>query len=362
MLIVSVICFASCLKNSSESIDGERQIKGISEISTKTRGFKMGFSALPKNPSWESYQDTFEIAAAYGEVIAIKRTPPWEEFMSGSTISQETKDLAILEKELINRHNLTLVFAIDPWDGAVQRTRIHQLPMNYDPRKGISDKRLQTALTNYAIFVTTNYEPDYLILGIEINMLAERSPQQFAAFLDIYAKIYEDIKKIRPEIKIFPTFQIEDLYGLLDVQGNRSWESIDVFSGMMDMLAVSTFPYLTDIDSAQSLNTDYYLFLRERFKGEIMIFEAAYPSKAVDSYPLIGNENDQNTYIKKLLNDAETGAFSVLIWLALSDPFTTNNGGPQIFRDIGLIKKTGEYKQAWHTWETWVNRSYISGN
>ena len=86
--------------------------------------------------------------------------------LTNAIISEQTKALTILEKDLVAQHNLTLVFAIDPWDSAVQRTRIHQLPTDYDPRKGILDKRLQTALSNYAIYVVTNYEPDYLLKSI----------------------------------------------------------------------------------------------------------------------------------------------------------------------------------------------------
>ena len=331
----------------------------MTEETMSSRGFRMGFLALPKDSSWKNYEETFKETSKYGEVIAIKRTPPWEEFMTNAIISEQTKDLTILEKDLVEQNNLTLVFAIDPWDSAVQRTRIHQLPTDYDPRKGILDTRLQTALSNYAIYVATNYEPDYLIIGVEINMLAIRSPQQFAAFVDLYEKIYRDIKKIKPEIKIFPTFQLEDLYGLLDLQDNRSWESVEIFSGIMDVLAISTFPYLTDIDSTQSLETNYYLSLQQRFPGEIMIFEAAYPSKSVDTYPLIGTEGDQDTFIKKLLNDAEIGSFSTIIWLAPLDPFIANIDDNKIFRDVGLKKKTGEPKEAWHSWATWAKRPYV---
>ncbi|SVC60918.1 uncharacterized protein METZ01_LOCUS313772, partial [marine metagenome] len=65
------------------------------------------------------------------------------------------------------------------------------------------------------------------------------------------------------------------------------------------------------------------------------------------------------TFIKKLLNDAEAGGFGTIIWLAPLDPFIANTGGNEIFRNVGLKKKTGEPKAAWHSWSTWAKRPYV---
>ena len=77
----------------------------MTEETMSSRGFKMGFLALPKGSSWKNYEETFKETSKYGEVIAIKRTPPWEEFMTNATISEQTKDLTILEKDLIAIRN-----------------------------------------------------------------------------------------------------------------------------------------------------------------------------------------------------------------------------------------------------------------
>ena len=76
---------------------------------------------------------------------------------------------------------------------------------------------------------------------------------------------------------------------------------------------------------------------------------------------IIDNDKAQDriVFIKKLLNDAEMGSFSTIIWLAPLDPFIANIDDNKIFRDIGLKKKTGEPKAAWHSWATWAKRPYV---
>lgn len=317
----------------------------------------LGFSAMPAEQTTESYIQAFATAAQYAELVLIQRTPPWKEFFPNEQISSETIETTRLETALLNQYDdLRLIFAIDPTDPNVQRSRLANVPEGVTG--GFLDQNMRQAFVAYVRYVVRNYNPEYLAIGVEVNMLQDRDPAQFEAFLSLYEEAYANAKDANPATKVFPTFQMEDLEGSLgDVHAPR-WEAIQAFTGKMDVLAVSTYPYLTDISSVDDLRELYYSHLTGLFTGEVMIVDSAYPSAPVVGYPLVGTEDEQARYLERLLTDAEASELSAVIWRAALDPSYAREGTLAAFRDIGLRKGDGSNKAAWALWEAWARRPY----
>ncbi|MEX0781681.1 MAG: hypothetical protein WD557_03455 [Dehalococcoidia bacterium] len=321
------------------------------------RTVRLGFSTLPPERTTDAYISTMATAAQYADLVLIQRVPPWEEFMPGGSTSDQTRDLTELERELLDQYDdLELFFSIDPTDGVLQRSRIANLPATIDPQAGFNDERLRDAFIGYATYVAANYKPAYMALGVEINMLYHRSPAQFDAFVSLYAEAYDAVKEQSANTKVFPTFQLEDLEGSFGTIHPPQWEVLDFFSGRMDALAISTYPYLADVRSAADIRPDYYSQLRDRFEGEILIAETGYASAPVEGKVGIGTEEDQRAFLERIVGDAEDNGFSAVVWLAALDPAFVSQGASSVFSDIGLRKSDGSNKLAWGIWEAWVRR------
>ncbi len=323
----------------------------------EARSTRIGFSTLPPEQSTEAYIGAFATAAQYGDIVLIQRTPPWEDFLPGAQPSEALKETTRLETRLLKQYgNLQRFFAIDPTDGVVQRRRIANLPSSIDPQAGFEDPDLREAFLAYMAYVVRNYDPDYLALGVEINMLAQRTPRQYEAFLSLYKEAYRRAKALSPTIRVFPTFQLEDLQGTLDQVHAPQWELLDAFRGSMDVLAISTYPYVAGLRSARDLPADYYSQLKTHFAGEILIAETAHPSAPVEGESIVGSEEDQQAYLDNLLVQAEANGISAVIWLAALDPAFAGAGPATVFRDTGLRKSDGGNKLAWTVWEEWTRR------
>lgn len=317
------------------------------------RGARIGFSVLPPERSPEAYTAAFATAAQYGDIILLQRTPPWEDFLPGGRVSKATSDNTRYEVALLDQYSsLKRFFAIDPTDGVVQRSRIANVPAGADAQAGFNDPALRAAFKEYAAYVSTNYKPDYLALGVEINMLAERNPVQFQAFASLYREAYDVAKKNNPKGKVFPTFQLEDIEGTFDVSHSPHWEILDTFRGAMDVLAISTYPFLGDVRSADELRVDYIAQLKNHFTGEILIAESGYASSPIEGEANVGTEEDQRAYLERLLAEAEANGLSAVIWTAALDP---TYASPPL-RSIGLRQSNGSNKLAWETWEAWARR------
>lgn len=140
------------------------------------RATRLGFSSLPPERTSDSYIGAFATAAQYADVVLVQRTPPWEDFMPGGSVSKQTADSTRLEEALVEQYGLSLFYAIDPTDGVVQRSRLANLPPSVDPQAGFKDPKVREAFIAYATYVARNYKPDYLALGVEVNMTYERAP------------------------------------------------------------------------------------------------------------------------------------------------------------------------------------------
>ena len=324
------------------------------------RTVRLGFSSIPPERTTEAYLQAFATAAQYGEAILIQRTPPWTDFMPGGTVSRDTADTTRVERELVQQYGLTLFYAIDPTDGVVQRSRLANLPPNIDPQEGFANENIRAAFLAYAVYIARNYQPAYLALGVEINMMYERAPAQYEAFLSLYDETYRAVKGNSPQTKVFPTWQLEDLEGSFGEVHPPRWELIDQMASRMDVLAISTYPFLGDARSAADIRADYYSQLGTHWDGEIIIAETAYPSAPVEGRLNVGTESDQAAYLRRLLAEADGLGFSHVFWFAALDPAFAGTGATSVFKDIGLRRADGSNKAAWELWEEWARRPLAS--
>lgn len=321
------------------------------------RPMRIGLGAVPANRTGEAYIDTFATAAQYADTIVIQRPPPWADFLPGATISEETTATTDLETGLLAQYPwLTVMFAIDVTDPAVQRARAVDLPAGIDPVEGFASEELREALLAYTAYVAKNYRPEYLAIGVEINMLYERSRPQFDAFVALYRDLYDQAKAASPRTMVFPTFQLEDLLGRLDQVHNPHWEVLDPFRDKMDALAVTTYPFAGNIRAATDIGPDYYDQLTRQFEGPIIVAPAGYPSAPVEGEALVGTEQDQNAFLQRLLEDAERLGFELISWIAPRDPAAGSGGVTASLKDTGLRRSDGANKAAWSTWEAWATR------
>lgn len=110
------------------------------------RTVRLGLSSLPPELTSDAYIQAFATAAQYADTVLIQRNPPWSDFLPGGQISGETADATRLETELLKQYgNLQLIYAIDPTDGVVQRSRLANLPPEADAQKGFLDPAIRNA-------------------------------------------------------------------------------------------------------------------------------------------------------------------------------------------------------------------------
>jgi hypothetical protein len=317
----------------------------------RTRAFQLGVSAQPVEPTEESYEEAFALAGQLGELILIQRAPPWEDFLPGGSVSARTERLTLIERELAEQHDLQLLLAIDPTLPS-NRGELADVP----PRlagEGFNNDDLRSAFISYATYLAHNYQPAYLALGVEVDLIfLNRGDASFRNFVSLYFEAYDAVKEVSPETKVFPTFQYENLLGILgETPTQPAWSLVARFQPKIDVLAVSSFPRAA-FDSITAVPGDYYEALRGRFDLPVAFVSIGWGSE-VEGAP---DEASQLAFLLRAVAAADKLEAPFLIWFLARDPETPANNGVVSLETMGLLDPLGRGKNILQVWNAQLGR------
>jgi hypothetical protein len=323
-----------------------------------SRSFMMGFSSLPRELNADAYADAIEFADRHGDMVLIQRSVPWQDFTPGAEISDETARNTASEIDEIDDNDLRLFFAIDPTDGATGRDRLSNLPVSLAGKR-FDDADVRAAFVSYAEYVALNYKPDYMALGVEMNLYYAQNQEDFENFETLYAQAYEAVKAKSPGTQVTVTFQYEDLQGLLPREDRHfaEWQLLDAFEPRTDFTAISTYPSFA-FPNAAAIPQNYYSQLTAFTHKPIAIAEMGYSTTIGAQGVNNGTEEDQSAFVDRILDEAQALDMPFVVWFAIWDPTYARDTAFGAFQSIGLLRDDDSEKPAWQHWETNARRPY----
>jgi hypothetical protein len=325
------------------------------------RTFLMGFSSLPRELNAASYADTIEFAGDHGDIVLIQRELPWTDFLPGAQVSESVARTTASERDAVNDKDLRLFFAIDVTDGATGRDRLVGLPPDLSGR-GFADPGVRAAFASYAEYVAINYQPDYLALGVEMNLYYREQPDDFDDFVSLYDATYDIVKQRSPKTQVTVTFQYEDMQGLLprDDPHFADWHLLDLLSGRMDFVAISTYPSFA-YGSAAAVPDNYYRKLQAFTDRPIAFAEMGFASTPGQDGVNSGTEQGQEVFLQRALREAQELHMPFAVWFSIWDPQYARGTAFSAFQSIGLRRADDTPKPAWEAWEEAARRPYDPG-
>jgi len=316
----------------------------------------MGLSSLPSQLTEDSYEDAFERAGSAGDLILIQRTPPWDEMITGD-LSDDTVRATERENQLAREHDLEIFVAIDPTEEVDGSSQLAGLPEHLRGA-GFENADVQQAFIAYAQYVARNYKPKYLALGVEINSYQQQHREDFERFVILYHRAYQEVKQLSPDTLVFPTFQYEELQGLLPAGDPLppQWNLISRFEPRLDLLAISSYPSLLYADP-QLIPASYYAQLPSHTDRPIALTGLGYASEpGPGGSATLATEEGQAQYLRRALDNAQQLGFRMVVWFVGRDPTFAGKPGFDAFRRTGLVRENGSPKAAWLVWEATAQR------
>jgi hypothetical protein len=192
------------------------------------------------------------------------------------------------------------------------------------------------------------YEPKYLGIGIEVNVLYEKSRNDFEDFVSFYDEVYDSIKEKSPNTKIFTVFQLEKMKGLngglfggMNDPKKSQWFLLEKFKS--DVIVFTTYPNLI-YKNPSEIPSDYYTEIKLHTSKSIAFIEIGWHSNA-SPVGWESSEEKQAEFIvifSDLTNDLNC---EFLIWSFMYDQDII-----EPFNSMGLINKNGKTKLGWNKW------------
>lgn len=210
----------------------------------------------------------------------------------------------------------------------------------------LTEENKQTYKESTIAFVE-KYNPEYFVMGIETDIMYEKSPEDYEDFVVFYNEMYDEIKKVSPDTKVFTVFQLEKMKGCEFWVGkpcnssNSRWELIDDFK--TDIVAFSTYPCLVYKDPSD-IPEDHYTEINQHVSKPIAFTENGWHTEA---YPpgWESSEEEQAEYVERFFELTKDLDVELTIW-----SFMYGQGTIQPFNTMGLRRPDGTAKPAWDAW------------
>lgn len=192
------------------------------------------------------------------------------------------------------------------------------------------------------------YKPKYMGIGIEVNILYEKSPEDFNAFIGLYNEIHKEIKQISPDTKVFTIFQLEKMKGLngglfggKNNESNSEWSLLEKFNS--DLMVFTTYPSLIYKTPAE-IPADYYKEIKSKTTKPIAFTEIGWPSDSkVQGWE--STEQEQIEFTKTFSKLTKNINIEFEIWSFMYDQNTI-----EPFNTMGLFSQDNKEKLSWNEW------------
>ncbi len=340
------------------------------ESPSPTRSYHLGFTPFPYDISQAAIDYVYTTIGNDADIIAhhFDEGVPWPQALAGSDYLQNVLDDWEQRKSKTPAGHKVYV-AITPINTARNGLALYwgsddNLPLP-PPWNGYAFNHddVKTAYLNHAIRTIDYFEPDYLTIGIEVNLLVTNNPGVWSAYLELNEFVYAELKRLYPNLPVMVS-----LFGIALLDGYRGEDDhaaqMQAFAEIIDdtdYYAISLYPYMS-VYLTDSIPATMFDDLFSLSNKPIAIAETGYPAQSF-SINVEGGGNiefnstpeKQRNYIAGLLEQANQRDFTFIINFVLRDydALWEAIGSPQwaiVWRDTGFYDENGVSRPALDIW------------
>jgi hypothetical protein len=291
-----------------------------------SRPFRMGFTRWPADLSVEGLMTAQDFAHAHGDVVSVMFIGgiPWPEAFEGKPFSKD------VETNLRYRppNGKKLFLSLSPLNSDRKSLALYwgekdnlPLPEPWN-RRLLNSPEVKKAFLNFALRAIEAMHPDYLAIGIELNVLLSKDPSQWQQMKELHRDTYAAVKARYPKLPVFFTTEVLH-YLKLSTEAKDKDQAGEVADLMKhsDWFAMSVYPHMS-YAVPRPIPTNFLDFAT-MFRKPIAVAESGMTSRDVElkafQLTLRGSEADQKQFIELLLRTATRDRYELVIQFATTD-------------------------------------------
>jgi hypothetical protein len=306
------------------------------------RTFLMGTSRWPPDLTAEAIQTVDSFLSRHADLVSIHldNGVPWEEAAKNRPFPPKMQH----DLDYKRPANHKLFVSITPMN--VERNDLAPscdaaggfLALDWWRNKSFNSSEVKQSYLNFARRVVKTMHPDYLAIGIEVNVLLSKNPAKWPQFIDLERSTYYALKKEYPSLPIFVTLDTLHLLGMADkADSNQQKVAARAILNTSDILALSVYPFMNPTLMRPCPNN--FLDFALSYGKPIAVSESGYSSKQVsyNGIDLAGSDENQCRWISYLLTQAQLHAYVFVINYASTDYERLVNKLPNSVRELARI-------------------------
>lgn len=183
------------------------------------------------------------------------------------------------------------------------------------------------AFLNYSIAAVEFFEPQFLAIGVESNILLAKRPDLWADYREMHAVVYAGLKARYPDLTVFVTIQNEHLLGLQGASAALRDLTKDFYPDVLerevehllqqsDLMALSVYPHMAAGNHIDSTYLDTAIAIAQTVGVPLAVEQSGYTTEQVEIEPLLvlqGSEAVQQTWLAFLLQRALEHEFRFVV-------------------------------------------------
>jgi len=349
-LLVAVVCLTATCGDSAPPGESRSYRLAASGSQLLVTGPVTGLVLTDANLA-----DDVELVAIHQEFYGV----PWEAFSTGAWPPPGWAGQMAALAASARAMGKQVFLSVSPLDGnrssLAPRVRVVNAsevvesgwaPQCWDARTAPDGATWRQAYVHYVEWMVDTFQPAFLNVGIELNLWDIACPSAWDGMVDVVNAAYDAAKSRRASLPVFPSIQIDALYGLAPgscppgVDAGTCYDTgYAHLAGLKrDRFAVSTYPYLGVVPSLDALPADWFTRAARRGSERPVIAEAGWLSTSLVAQTaggacftaLTSDETLAANYLDRLLSDAQRSGMDLVTWIAdrdlLIEPLMTDCG------------------------------------
>ena len=371
---------------------GTRQLVRLSSIDGRAcddrRPFRLGFTPFPARVptvDGDALEDTYDRLRSNADLIAhhFDDGIPWPEALAGGGFESYHPDL---QADWTFRRSMSpaghqVYVAITPisisrdqlapYRGAEPDTPLDLVGPEW-ANADFDSQIVKTAFLNHAVTTIEFFRPDYLAIGIEVNLLKKLDPARWPAYLELHRNTWSELRARYPSLPIFVSITAADLIdGLTDADVEQQRAALADLEPYTDLIGVSFYPFLSSLASGP-VPPEIFQQIDQLSSKPKAIAETGLPAQfqslQIDPggppFVIDGTPEAQQAFIRVLLNEAQRYRFRFVVNFIAQDYDAVCDaidclGWQRLWQDTGLWDETGQPRPALTVWREHLEREVV---
>ena len=317
------------------------------------RTWALGFGLVPPQPKIPVAVKLIDVMSQRAEIAAIHEELPWKDLLGGMSAD------AILDRDkeglvkYLRSKGLKIYLMADPNDGL---SRGEEAPKLRALHRSLAEPAVQDAYRRYVLAFVRRFQPEYIGLAAETNLVRKMAPPAlYAAVKRVAADTAAELRAAGSTAQLIASVQVETAWGRLPPAGPYVGIEQDFADfPFADVLGLSSYPYLASFAKPEDIPDDYYRRLLNGRSMPTMIVEGGWISTSVG--PVHSSPELQARYLVRLAQHADGMRARGIIQLLFADLDLDSFPKPlpvllPLFTRIGVVDGDFKPKPAMNVWD-----------